>query len=55
MKRIDDKGITLISLVTTIVILLILTSIATYSGVNIVKQSKFTNYMKSILKIKVLK
>ena len=44
MKRIDDKGITLISLVTTIVILLILTSIATYSGVNIVKQSKFTKF-----------
>ena len=44
MKRIDDKGITLISLVTTIVILLILTSIATYSGVNIVKQSKFMKF-----------
>ena len=44
MKRIDDKGITLISLVTTIVILLILTSIATYSGIGVIKQTQFTKF-----------
>ena len=44
MKRIDDKGITLISLVTTIVILLILASIATYSGIGVIKQTQFTKF-----------
>ena len=44
MKRIDDKGITLISLVTTIVILVILASIATYSGIGVIKQTQFTKF-----------
>ena len=45
----DNKGVTLISLVVTIVVLIILTSIATYSGVNVIRQSKldkFTAEMK---------
>ena len=45
----DNKGVTLISLVVTIVVLIILASIATYSGVNVIRQSKldkFTAEMK---------
>lgn len=38
------KGITLISLVITIVVLLILASIGTYSGMNVVKSSKLTAF-----------
>ncbi len=48
MKR-KDRGITLIALIVTIVILLILASITTYSGVNIIRQAKlnkFTTEMK---------
>ncbi len=40
MKK--QKGITLISLVVTIIILSILASIATYSGVSVIKSSKLT-------------
>ena len=46
-----NNGITLISLVITIAVLVILASIATYSGVNIIRQSKlnrFTTEMKII-------
>lgn len=49
MRKINSKGITLISLVVTIAILLILASIATYSGVDVIRQSnlnKFTAEMK---------
>ena len=45
----EARGITLISLIVTIVVLLILASIATYSGVGIIRQSKvnrFTTEMK---------
>ena len=45
----DKKGITLVSLVVTIAVLIILASIATYSGVNVIRQSKlnrFTTEMK---------
>ena len=48
MKK-ENKGITLIALVITIAVLLILASIATYSGVEFVRQSKlnrFTTEMK---------
>ena len=48
MKR-ENKGITLIALIITIVVLLILASIATYSGIGIIRQSKlnkFTTEMK---------
>ena len=44
MRKINNDGVTLMSLVITIIVLLILASIATYSGVNIVKQSKFTKF-----------
>ncbi len=39
-----EKGITLIALVITIVILLILTSIATYSGIDVINSSKLTAF-----------
>ncbi|MCI8636905.1 MAG: type II secretion system protein [Clostridia bacterium] len=42
MKK--EKGITLITLVVTITILIILASIATYSGISIVNSSKFTAF-----------
>lgn len=46
MKKIieQNKGITLIALVTTVIILLILASIATYSGKDIIKSSKLTKF-----------
>lgn len=40
----NKKGITLISLVITIIVLLILASIGTYSGINIIKSSKLTAF-----------
>ena len=49
IKLNDAKGITLVSLAITIAVLLILASVATYSGVNILRQSKlnkFTTEMK---------
>ena len=45
----NKKGITLVSLVVTIAVLIILATIATYSGVNVIRQSKlnkFTTEMK---------
>ena len=42
MKKLNSKGITLVALVITIIVLLILSSIATYSGLNVVKSSKLT-------------
>ena len=46
MKKIskEEKAITLISLVITIVVLLILSSIVTYSGIDVIKSSKFTAF-----------
>ena len=44
MKKINNRGITLVALVITIIILLILASIATYSGLNVVKFSKLTTF-----------
>ena len=40
----SKKGITLVSLVVTIAVLIILASIATYSGVNVIKQSKLNKF-----------
>ena len=46
MKRLKEnrKGITLVSLVITIVVLLILASIATYSGIEVIKSSRLTTF-----------
>ena len=55
MKKLNNKGITLVTLVITIIVLLILSSIATYSGLNVIKSSKltvFTTEMK-IMQTKV--
>ena len=40
----NEKGITLISLAITIVVLLLLTSIATYSGIGVIKSSNLTTF-----------
>ena len=40
----EDKAITLVSLVITIAVLIILASIATYSGVNVIRQSKLNKF-----------
>ena len=48
MRKINNDGVTLMSLVITIIVLLLLASIATYSGVNIVKQSKFTKFITQL-------
>ncbi len=40
----NKKGITLIALVLTIIILLILASVATYSGMGIINSSKLTAF-----------
>lgn len=49
MKRIcDDSGITLISLVVTIIVLLILTSIATYNGIDVIRDSQFTKFSEQL-------
>ena len=41
----SKKGITLVSLVVTIAVLIILASIATYSGVNVIKESKLNKFI----------
>lgn len=45
MKNKNDKGITLIALVVTIIILLILASVTTYSGIDAYKRAKVTNFV----------
>lgn len=42
--RENGKGITLVSLVITIVVLLILASIATYTGIEVIKSSRLTTF-----------
>ena len=44
MKKINNKGITLMALVITIIILIILASIGTYSGIQVVKSAQFTAF-----------
>lgn len=44
----NKKGITLISLVITIVVLLILASIATYSGISVIKSSRLTAFVTEL-------
>ena len=40
----NKKGITLVSLIVTVIVLLILASIATYSGINVISSSKLTTF-----------
>lgn len=44
MKKLNNNGITLMALVITIIILIILASIGTYSGVQVVKSARFTAF-----------
>lgn len=46
MKK--NRGITLISLVITIIVLLILASIATYAGVNVIRDTHFTRFATAL-------
>lgn len=49
LKKESKRGITLISLVITVTVLIILASVATYSGVGVIRQAKlnsFTTEMK---------
>ena len=46
----NKKGITLIALMITVVVLLILASVATYSGIEAIENSKYTKF-KAELKI----
>lgn len=44
MKKLNNNGITLMALVITIIILIILASIVTYSGIQVVKSAQFTAF-----------
>ena len=44
MKKLNNNGITLMALVITIIILIILASIGTYSGIQVVKSAQFTAF-----------
>ncbi len=43
-KNCNSKGVTLVALVITIIVLLILASIATYSGIDIIRSSRLTSF-----------
>ena len=44
MKKLNQKGVTLIALVITIIVLLILAAVATYSGREVIESSKLTAF-----------
>ena len=44
----NEKGITLVSLVITIVVLIILASITTYAGLNSIRTSKLTRFKQEL-------
>ena len=44
----NSKGVTLIALVITIIVLLILASVATYSGVGVIRSSQFTTFITEL-------
>ena len=44
MKKLNNNGITLMALVITIIILIILASVGTYSGIQVVKSAQFTAF-----------
>lgn len=44
MKKLNQKGVTLIALIITVIVLLILASVATYSGMDIIESSKVTTF-----------
>ena len=48
----NQKGITLIALVITIIILLIIASVATYTGINAIQDSKNQSYMSEVEMLK---
>ena len=44
----NSKGVTLIALVITIIVLIILASVATYSGVGVIRSSQFTTFITEL-------
>lgn len=44
----NSKGITLVALIITIIILIILASVGTYSGIGVIKSSKFTKFQTEL-------
>ena len=44
MKKLNQNGVTLLALVITIVVLLILASVATYSGIDIIRSSRLNTF-----------
>lgn len=48
MKTTEEKGVTLVALVTTIVILLILTSIGATSGITTINSAKFSQFKEEL-------
>ena len=44
MRKENKKGVTLIALVVTVIVLLILASISTHSGIKIIENSKFNKF-----------
>ena len=44
MKKLNQNGVTLIALTITVIVLLILASVATYSGMDIIESSKVTTF-----------
>lgn len=50
MKKAKEKGVTLVALVTAIVLLMILASIGTYTGMTAIKSAKFSQF-KNELKV----
>ena len=53
MKIYNEKGVTLVALLVTIVILVILTSIGTTSGVHVIKYAKYLEFQKELEMIQV--
>lgn len=58
MNKLNQKGITIISLIITIIVMLILASITIYTGNNVIKQAKLqtinTNMMLIQVKVKTI-
>ncbi len=48
MKKSNEKGVTLVSLAITVIVLMILASITTYSGLSTIKSSKFNEFKQEL-------
>lgn len=48
MKKTEEKGVTLVALVTTIILLLIIVSIGATAGSSVIEQAKFTQFKEEL-------